>query len=133
MSVYRGSHKNPSHFELYAWFYVRVSGVLFLLMGAFDILYINLVAGRGSVGAGEQMRWAFFPISFHSSVVSPNTFWQIWSFLLVSMAITHGLNGLRIILDDYIRHPLWLKWLQATVWLTWAVFIAMTTWIVFSF
>jgi len=133
MSIYRASHKNPSKFETYAWFYVRVSGVLFLLMGAFDILYANLVVGRGGMSAGEQMRWAFFPISFHSSAIPSNAFWQIWSFLLVSMAITHGMNGLRIILDDYIRHPLWLRWWQAATWLTWVSFMAMTAWIVFSF
>jgi succinate dehydrogenase / fumarate reductase membrane anchor subunit len=105
---------------MYAWFFTRVTGVLFLLMGAFNLVYANLAGGRGHLDAGAQMRWAFFPISFHvestSVEVTPNfanPFWQVYSFLLITLAATHGLNGVRVILEDYVRRPLLLVWLRA--------------------
>ena len=47
------------------WFFTRVTGILFLLMGAFNLVYANLMGGTGTLDVGAQMRWAFFPISFH--------------------------------------------------------------------
>ncbi|HIC88596.1 MAG TPA: hypothetical protein EYP04_04240 [Anaerolineae bacterium] len=129
--------RSRSRFELYAWFYTRISGVTFLLMGAFNLIFANL-AGRGAVDAPTQMRWAFFPISFHiqSSDVAgepswENPFWQVYSFLLITMAMTHGFNGLRVVLDDYVRHPLVLAWLQGFLWVLWLMVIFMAGYILF--
>ncbi len=89
--------RSGGKFEIYMWFFTRVSGVLLLLMGAFNIVYANLMGGRGHMDAGAQMRWAFFPISFHVSSTSvevapnfSNPFWQAYSFLLITFAATHG-------------------------------------------
>jgi succinate dehydrogenase / fumarate reductase membrane anchor subunit len=116
-----------SRFEVYAWFLTRVSGVLLLLMGAFNLVYANLAGGRGNLDAGAQMRWAFFPISFHVSNTSvevapnfSNPFWQVYCFLLILFASTHGLNGIRVVLEDYVTRPLlqaWLRVLLGVVWL----------------
>ncbi len=110
-----------SKFEVYMWFFMRVSGVLFLLMGVFNLIYANLSGGQGLMQAGAQMRWAFFPISFHVQNVTDlevapnfaNAFWQFYSFMLIAFAATHATNGLRVILTDYIRRPLLLAWVKA--------------------
>ena len=114
-------------FELYMWFFTRVSGVLFLLLAAFSLVYANLMGGQGgAMHAGAQIRWAFFPISFHVSNASveltpnfANPFWQFYSFLIIAIAATHGANGLRMILTDYIRHPLLLSWVKALLFGVW--------------
>ena len=49
-----------------------------------------------------------------------NPFWQVYSFLLVAFAATHGFNGMRVILQDYIRHPLLLAWIKAMLVVLWA-------------
>ncbi len=110
-----------SKFEAYMWFFMRVSGVLFLLMGVFSLIYANLLGGQGLMQAGAQMRWAFFPISFHVQNVTDlevapnfaNAFWQFYGFMLIAFAATHAANGLRVILTDYIRHPLLQAWVKA--------------------
>jgi len=90
--------------------------------------------------AGAQMRWAFFPISFHveSSAVEvtpnfSNPFWQAYSFLLVAFAATHGFNGLRVILTDYIRRPLLLAWVKAILLLLWLLVLVAAAFLVFVF
>ena len=137
-SVARG--RSGSKFETVMWFFTRVTGILFLFMGALSLVYANLTGGYGNMDAGAQMRWAFFPISFHveSSAVEvtpnfSNPFWQAYSFLLVAFAATHGFNGLRVILTDYIRRPLLLAWVKAILLLLWLLVLVAAAFLVFVF
>ncbi len=113
-------------FELTMWFLTRVSGILMLLLGAYSIIYANLNGGRSLLDAGAQMRWAFLPISFHVSStkveLTPsflNPFWQFYGLLLFTFAATHGANGMRVILKDYVRNRLLLAWLNAALFVVW--------------
>ena len=130
-----------NRFELYAWFFTRVTGILFLLMGAFNLIYANLAGGRGHLDVGAQMRWAFFPIATHVSSTSvevipnfSNAYWQVYGFLLVAFAITHGFNGLRVILEDYVNHsPLLLVWLKALLVGIWLFVLVAATFLIFVY
>ncbi len=131
--------RGGSKFETFMWFFTRVSGILFLFMGAFNIMYANLTGGARSLDVGAQMRWAFFPISYHisSSGVEvtnwQNPFWEVWSFLLFIVAATHGYNGLRVILGDYVRRPLLLQWLKALLFAIWLFLMGAGAFLVFFY
>jgi succinate dehydrogenase / fumarate reductase, membrane anchor subunit len=135
--VVRG--RSGSKFETFMWFFTRVTGILFLFMGAFNIVYANLTGGAGTLDVGAQMRWAFFPISFHITASAAdvanfqNPFWEIWSFLLFIVAATHGYNGIRVILGDYVHHPLLLQWLRALLFAIWLFLIGAGAYLVFVF
>jgi succinate dehydrogenase / fumarate reductase membrane anchor subunit len=127
-------------FELYAWFFTRVTGVLLLLMAAFSLVYANLVGGPSNLYAAAQMRWAFFPISFHvqstSVEVTPNfanPFWQVYGFFLILFAATHALNGLRIVFEDYIRRPLLMAWIRAVLVGLWLFVLLAAAYLIFVF
>jgi succinate dehydrogenase / fumarate reductase, membrane anchor subunit len=132
--------RSGSRFELYAWFFTRVSGILFLLMGAFNLAYANLVGGSGQMSAGAQMRWAFFPIPFHVQStgveVTPyfaNAFWQVYSLILIVFAATHGLNGLRVILEDYVRRRLLMAWVRAVLVAIWLFIVLAAVFLIFVY
>ena len=132
--------RTGSKLEVYIWFFMRISGVLLLLLGAFGLVYANLVGGYGKLDAGAQMRWAFFPISFHvqSSDVEvfpnfSNPFWQSYAFLLIGFAAIHAFSGVRAILRDYVRHPLLLTWLQALLAALWIFMLVAAIYIIFVF
>jgi succinate dehydrogenase / fumarate reductase membrane anchor subunit len=132
--------RTGGRFELYAWFFTRVTGILFLLMGAFNIAYANLAGGRGNMDVAAQMRWAFFPIPFHvestSVEVTPNfsnPFWQVYSFILVAFAATHGFNGLRVILEDYVSSPLALAWLRGILVAVWLFVLLSAIFLIFVY
>jgi len=99
--------------EYYLWLFTRLSAILMLFAGAAGIVYANLF-GRMLMDAPTQYRWAFFPIYWHvqnSDVpdvfpVWSNAFWRVCCAILVSVAMLHGFNGLRVVADDYLRHPL---------------------------
>ncbi|MGC8782473.1 MAG: succinate dehydrogenase, hydrophobic membrane anchor protein [Anaerolineae bacterium] len=133
----RALGRSRSRFELYMWFFTRVSGLLMLLLAAYSIIYANLIGGRGLMDAGAQTRWAFFPISFHVSSskveLTPNfqnPFWQFYSLLLFIFAATHGANGIRVILADYVRRPMLLAWLNALLFLLWLSVLAAAVYLI---
>ncbi len=126
--------------EAFMWFFMRISGVLLLLLGAFGLVYANLVGGYGKLDAGAQIRWSFFPISFHvqSSDVEvypnfSNPVWQTYAFVLIGFAAVHAYNGLRAILRDYVRHPLLLSWLEALLLALWIFMAAAAIYVIFVF
>lgn len=93
-----------SSFELYTWLFMRVSGILLLvlalghlaimhLINSVDTIDYDFVANRWS---GD---WALL--------------WRSYDWLMLFLALLHGLNGLRTILDDYLRPGGW-----RTVWMS---------------
>jgi succinate dehydrogenase / fumarate reductase membrane anchor subunit len=132
--------RSGSRFELYAWLATRVTGIFLLLMSAFSLVYANLVGGPSNLYAAAQMRWAFFPIQFHvqstSVEVAPgfsNPFWQVFAFLFIVFAGTHGVNGLRVVLEDYVRHPLLMTWIRAALVAFWLCGLLAAIFLIFVF
>jgi len=81
------------NFETWSWFFMRVSGLLllFLALTHFAITHIvNDVTETDIDFVGE--RWS-------------NPLWQVFDWALLALALLHGLNGLRTIIDDYVRTP----------------------------
>ena len=93
--------RGRTNVELYAWLFMRVSGVILLVLVLGHLFIMNILDGgvqRINFGfvAG---RWA-----------SP--FWQTWDLLMLWLAMIHGTNGLRTIINDYTRKDgtrFWLK------------------------
>jgi succinate dehydrogenase / fumarate reductase membrane anchor subunit len=80
------------NFELYAWVFMRVSGVLLVLLvlGHFAIMHV-IDGGISRVNfAFVSGRWS-------------NPFWRVYDFAMLTLALLHGGNGLRVIVDDYAR------------------------------
>jgi succinate dehydrogenase / fumarate reductase membrane anchor subunit len=94
------------NFELYGWVFMRASGVILIVL-IFGHLFVNLVAGEGvsAIDFGFVAgKWA-----------SP--FWQVWDLLMLWLAMIHGTNGVRTIINDYAERDgtrLWLKGLLYT-------------------
>jgi succinate dehydrogenase / fumarate reductase, membrane anchor subunit len=79
-------------FEVYAWFFMRVSGILLILMVLVHFGIMHLYYGVDKID--------FSTVAFRYRT----PFWRIYDMLLISLAVSHGVNGTKMILDDYI-HP----------------------------
>jgi succinate dehydrogenase / fumarate reductase, membrane anchor subunit len=79
-------------FELWAWLFMRVSGIVLLFLAVGHVLIMHVFdEGVDRVDfAFIQLRWA-----------SP--FWKTWDWLMLVLALVHGVNGLRVIVLDYVR------------------------------
>ncbi|HET7463078.1 MAG TPA: hypothetical protein VFJ82_17630 [Longimicrobium sp.] len=95
----RGGYGRPkkkdqrSNFELYSWFFMRISGLALIFMALYHLTWWNLVVGVEHLSADlVRERWT-------------NPFWRLFNVGLVSFAMLHGLNGLRYSIEDYVRKP----------------------------
>jgi succinate dehydrogenase / fumarate reductase, membrane anchor subunit len=98
------SRPKSGNFELWAWLFMRVSGIalLFLVLIHFAIMHVftpvsdltfNFVAGRFST-----------------------PFWRNYDLLLLGLALLHGMNGMRVVADDYIHSRGWRLVTSSTLW-----------------
>jgi succinate dehydrogenase / fumarate reductase membrane anchor subunit len=48
-----------------------------------------------------------------------NAFWQVFSVLMIFLAAGHGFNGVRMVLEDYIKRPMVIALLRALMLILW--------------
>lgn len=89
-----GGHERPlGGFELYAWVFMRVSGVLLLVLALGHLVIMHLIHGV------EEIDFAFVATRYR------NPLWRLYDWFLLMLALVHGMNGLRVLVDDYLRRP----------------------------
>lgn len=85
-----------SNFELWSWLYMRLSGVLLVVL-ALGHLYMVHVFTRV-----EDINYAFVVQRWATPL------FRTWDMLLLLLAMLHGINGTRVIIDDYLsQRPGW--------------------------
>ncbi len=78
-------------FESIAWKWMRYSGLLLIPLAWGHVLIQDVLVGVHSIDLDYvAMRWASLG-------------WRVYDFLLLAFAFAHGVNGLRQVLNDYIR------------------------------
>ena len=88
-----GSGRSKQNFETWSWFFMRISGLVlfFLALIHFSLTHIFNDVTTTTVSFVAK-RWA-------------NPLWRVFDWLLLALGLLHGNNGLRFIMDDYIRSP----------------------------
>ena len=121
MSTVYGSRSRPeSGTELAAWLFMRVSGVVLLLL-ALGHLFIMHVFNSVHV-----IDYDFVAARY------ARLFWRAYDLALLWLALLHGLNGARILLDDYLRPPVRGLAVKALYGVG-VVFLAIGTWVIVAF
>jgi succinate dehydrogenase / fumarate reductase membrane anchor subunit len=111
-----------SSFELYAWLFMRMSGILLVVL-VLGHLLVNLVLGSGI----QAVDFAFVAGKW------TNPFWQVWDLLMLWLAELHGVNGLRTIINDYAERPVLAFWLKALLFLSATIVLVLGTLVIFTF
>ncbi|MEJ1156208.1 MULTISPECIES: succinate dehydrogenase hydrophobic membrane anchor subunit [Microbacterium] len=113
--------KGPN-LEKAGWIYMRVSGVVLVVL-IFGHLFVNLMLGEGIHG----IDFAFVA----GKLASP--FWQWWDVLMLWLALIHGANGMRTIVNDYVATETTRRVLIWALWLSAGFLIVLGTLVVFTF
>jgi succinate dehydrogenase / fumarate reductase membrane anchor subunit len=85
--------KRGINWEKWGWIYMRVSGVLLVVL-IFGHLFVNLMMGEGI----NRIDFAFVA----GKLADP--FWIVYDLLLLWLALIHGTNGMRTIVNDYVAN-----------------------------
>ena len=116
-----GSRSKPSGgVELYAWIFMRVSGLvlLFLALGHLFIMHV--------FNSIHTINYQFVSERYI------HLFWRCYDGAMLWLGMIHGLYGLRSIVDDYVRPPL-RGWVVKGLYLTGFIFLMLGTWVVIMF
>jgi succinate dehydrogenase / fumarate reductase, membrane anchor subunit len=116
------ARRNGPNLEKWGWIYMRVSGVILVIL-IFGHLFVNLMLGEGIHG----IDFAFVAGKFATP------FWQWWDVIMLWLALIHGANGMRTIVNDYVTHSGTRRILVAALWLSAGFLILLGTWVVFWF
>jgi succinate dehydrogenase / fumarate reductase membrane anchor subunit len=88
------SKRGPS-FEKAGWIFMRASGVVLVVL-IFGHLAYNLIWTPGGIHAID--------FGFVGGKLA-QPFWQWWDVVMLWLAILHGSNGMRTIVNDYVHKP----------------------------
>ena len=114
--------KRGINWEKWGWIYMRASGVVLVVL-IFGHLFVNLVAGEGV----NAIDFAFVA----GKLADP--FWIVWDTLLLWLALIHGANGIRTIINDYANQPVVRRILLGAVAVSTAVLLILGTLVIYTF
>ena len=106
---------------LLSWYFLRVSGIVLVVLALGHIFithYLNVPSETTTSFVLERWR---------------NPLWRTFDWLLLVMALLHGLNGLQLSVDDYLHRPGLRVAAQAVVWVLALVFLALGSITIFTF
>lgn len=83
--------RGTTGWETFSWWFFRVTGVGLIFLVIIHVLLVHIFTDVSATG------YAFVAGRYK------NPFWRVYDLLLLTLALFHGLNGLRIICDDYIQ------------------------------
>lgn len=114
--------RTASNTELYSWIFMRVSGILLVLLLFGHLWIMHLIEGGVS-----RVNFAFVA----GRLASP--FWQTYDWALLFLATIHGMNGMRIIISDYVRTPQKRFWAKMGLYTTAAFMLLLGTLVIITF
>lgn len=118
----RGGRGRGVNWEKWGWVYMRASGVVLVVL-IFGHLFVNLVAGEGVSAidfAFVAGKWA-------------DPFWVVWDTLLLWLALIHGANGMRTLINDYARSPMLHRILKGALIASTVVLLVLGTLVIYTF
>ncbi|MBG6224214.1 succinate dehydrogenase / fumarate reductase membrane anchor subunit [Arthrobacter sp. CAN_A2] len=119
---YSRTSGSRGNFEMIAWLFMRISGAILVVL-IFVHLYVNLVAGDGISG----IDFGFVAGKWASPI------WQIWDLTMLWLAMLHGTNGIRVIINDYAEKNSTRMWLKGVLYTSTVVIVVLGTLVIFTF
>lgn len=86
-------------FEAWSWIFMRVSGLLLLFLALGHMVLMHLIHNV------DEINYAFVANRYAGWL------WRGYDLLMLVLAMIHGTNGTRILIDDYV-HPQTARWLS---------------------
>jgi len=92
-----GARERPAGgWELWTWLFMRISGVVLLFLAVGHVLIMHVL------DAGvDRVDFSFVAARWGSPL------WRTWDWALLTLALLHGVNGLRVVVMDYVRPIGW--------------------------
>jgi len=110
-----------TNLELIWWVFMRLSGLLLVFLVLAHIFANNIRISN------TEIDYNYVATRFSQPMV------KLIDVLMLTLALLHGTNGLRYVIEDYVRHDGWRNFIKFVLYLVVAVLIAAGIMLVFSF
>lgn len=114
--------KQRSNFELYGWLFMRISGIVLVFLVLGHLFIMNILDG-----GVQRINFAFVAGRWSSP------FWQVWDLSMLWLAMLHGGNGMRTIINDYAERNQTRFWLKMLLYVSTAFIVLLGTLVIFTF
>jgi succinate dehydrogenase / fumarate reductase membrane anchor subunit len=110
-----------TNFELYAWFFMRISGLFLVLLAAGHMFIMHVFNDTLNLDYEfVAARW-------------DTPYWRTFDWLLLTLSILHGTNGLRIVMHDNIADKTFRQLALYGLYLTSTAFFVLGTYVLVAF
>jgi len=110
-----------SGLELYAWLFMRVSGVALLVMALLHLAIMHVINNI------EVINYQFVARRY----LTP--FWRTYDLVMLWLALLHGMNGVRTLVDDYVGPRGWRVISLASLYVLAFIFLAIGSMVILTF
>ena len=118
----RSRNTSRTNFELISWLFMRISGLVLVFLVIGHLVIMNILDG-----GVQRINFAFVAGRWASP------FWQIWDLLQLWLAMIHGTNGLRTVINDYAERDTTRFWLKTVLYCSSVFIIMLGTYVIFTF
>ncbi|MEN9741542.1 MAG: hypothetical protein RIR66_498 [Actinomycetota bacterium] len=118
----RSSRSGRTNYELYSWLFMRISGVVLVFLVLGHLFIMNILDG-----GVQRINFAFVAGRWASP------FWQVWDLLQLWLAMIHGGNGLRTIINDYAERDRTRIILKSLLYVSVVFIVLLGTLVIFTF
>ncbi len=118
----RSSRSGRTNYELYSWLFMRISGVVLVFLVLGHLFIMNILDG-----GVQRINFAFVAGRWASP------FWQVWDLLQLWLAMIHGGNGLRTIINDYAERDRTRIILKSLLYVAVVFIVLLGTLVIFTF
>jgi succinate dehydrogenase / fumarate reductase membrane anchor subunit len=101
---------------------MRISGIVLVFLVLGHLLIMNILDG-----GVQRINFAFVAGRWSSP------FWQVWDLMMLWLAMLHGTNGMRTIINDYAERDQTRFWLKMLLYIAAGFTILLGTLVIFTF
>jgi succinate dehydrogenase / fumarate reductase membrane anchor subunit len=110
------------NFEKYSWIFMRISGLVLIFLVLGHLLIMNILDG-----GVQRINFGFVAGRWSSP------FWQMWDLLQLWLAMLHGANGMRTVINDYAEKERTRFVLRTLLYVATVFIVALGTLVIFTF
>jgi len=131
--------KRGFNLDYIMWLFVRLSALGLYLIGLTGLITGLVLGARTQTDISTLVRWTFFPNPNHvvsSEIVNLdawiNSFWQVMELLAIFFGVTHGMNGLRVVVEDFIGSNWWRPIWRGFIFIFWLFILLVAIYVVLA-
>jgi len=90
-----GARPSGGGFETFSWYFIRISGIALIFLVIIHLLVMHVTTDVACT------TFQFVAARY------ANPLWRLFDWLLLTLALLHGMNSMRVVVVDYIRSSTW--------------------------